>query len=723
MDFFKFTLQQSLDVSLALTPQGTTYMVGDQGATQASFNTATLSDLTLSLISGNGSTVLATANLGGLGVGESIVRQLDPGDYYAKVTGAQNNIQLYKLLISGLTPAAEELIWMGSVNNQWDVGATANFVNRDGAEEFQNGDSVWFDNRATARDVTIAENVSPEMITIATEADSEFVFSGLGGIVGGSLTANGSGRVELANSGNSYSGATQVTGGTLAITGDAGAMVSAIEVGSGATLVLDPLDAGAMASTITVSAGGTLQIGATASERNVFPDSPAGVVNEGIVRILDSERISGVSGAGELVAEQAGIELADNGGFNGLVTVKSGGSVDVTDALGLGADVQPTVVEGGGSVRVNLEGDLTERFTLTGNGGGPGALSFAEGRNLDLLAEVSLTGGEVAIGVEQSADIEITRFVPAAATAELTLDVAESALLQLNNGVSLAGGGLTKRGPGAAAVRGSVMAISGANVQEGRLLLGASGDFDGEFQVALNAVLEFNEPTTFSEASLLAGAGQVAGDVLTAGTIGPGPDAARLEFTGSLALAPTSLVQLEAGGLAAGATYDDLLVFGSATLGGTLELTLDDGFVPTAGDMFELLHAGEVLGTFDALALPALDAALEWNVAYLSNAVVLSVAPAVAADPADFNGNGVVDGEDLQLWISAFGGSEPPLSGDADGDLFVGGHDFLIWQQNLTPTATPEGVAAVPEPAGVAAMLLSLGVLWPLARRPRLGSV
>jgi autotransporter-associated beta strand protein len=595
------------------------------------------------------------------------------------------------------------------------VGGTANFINRDGAEEFQDGDSVRFDDRTAVRAVTIAANVTPESVTV--ETDAEFVFSGPGAIVSGTLTVGGSGRVELANSGNSFGGATLVNGGTLAITGDTGAMASDITISDGATLVLDPTDAGAMASTITVETGGTLQIGSTASERNVFPDNPAGVVNEGTIRILDSEKVSRVSGGGHIVAEQAGIELADNGEFAGLVTVKSGGSVNVTDNAALGAGAQLTVIEHGGSVRVDFDGESQEYFSLSGNGGGSGALRFAEGRNVELLGGVLLTGGEISIGVEQAADIEIAGFVPAETPAELKLDVAESALLQMNNGMNLDGGGLTKRGLGTAAVRGSVIAFRGAEVQEGRLVLGPSGHLAGEFQVADNAVLELDVPTMFSEASLVAGAGQVAGDVTMAGTIAPGPEAARLEFTGSLELASTSLVRFEASGLEAGVTYDDILVSGSATLGGTLELTLNEGFVPSPGAMFELLHAGEVLGTFEALALPALDAALEWNVAYLSNAVVLSVAPAVAADPADFNGDGVVDGDDLGVWRSQFGQTAEigPLAGDADGDQTVDGTDFLTWQRNITPTAGV-GAAAVPEPAGAAAMLLALFALWPLAR-------
>ena len=51
----------------------------------------------------------------------------------------------------------------------------------------------------------------------------------------------------------------------------------------------------------------------------------------------------------------------------------------------------------------------------------------------------------------------------------------------------------------------------------------------------------------------------------------------------------------------------------------------------------------------------------------------------------DFDSDGNVDGEDLNVWEGGFGkqaGAE--LSdGDADGDGDVDGNDFLSWQRNL----------------------------------------
>lgn len=52
--------------------------------------------------------------------------------------------------------------------------------------------------------------------------------------------------------------------------------------------------------------------------------------------------------------------------------------------------------------------------------------------------------------------------------------------------------------------------------------------------------------------------------------------------------------------------------------------------------------------------------------------------------PGDFNGDHIVDADDVTVWQDAYGGSSPSLkAGDADGDGDVDGRDFLMWQRNF----------------------------------------
>jgi hypothetical protein len=75
----------------------------------------------------------------------------------------------------------------------------------------------------------------------------------------------------------------------------------------------------------------------------------------------------------------------------------------------------------------------------------------------------------------------------------------------------------------------------------------------------------------------------------------------------------------------------------------------------------------------------------------------------------DYDGDGGVDGDDLNVWKAQFGVQPLPAEPNADGDGsgLVDGADFLIWQQNL---GAP-GIGSVPEPATAALMACGLAML------------
>jgi len=76
---------------------------------------------------------------------------------------------------------------------------------------------------------------------------------------------------------------------------------------------------------------------------------------------------------------------------------------------------------------------------------------------------------------------------------------------------------------------------------------------------------------------------------------------------------------------------------------------------------------------------------------------------------ADFDGDGFVDGHDFLIWQRGFGiddGTALPANGDATGDGNVNGADLAIWEAQFG--TTPGSIAAVPEPGSVALMLLAL---------------
>jgi hypothetical protein len=96
--------------------------------------------------------------------------------------------------------------------------------------------------------------------------------------------------------------------------------------------------------------------------------------------------------------------------------------------------------------------------------------------------------------------------------------------------------------------------------------------------------------------------------------------------------------------------------------------------------------------------------------------------------PADFDGDGAVDADDLADWNAFFGKHADAVrrEGDADGNGVVDGADFLVWQQQFGSADAPAGEAAggaVPEPtAGWLATALVV-LLLVLAWRERRGNI
>ncbi|MCB9833172.1 MAG: matrixin family metalloprotease, partial [Planctomycetes bacterium] len=102
-DYYRFTTAAAHDLTVTLRPVGSSYLQGTQTSacdTGTNYNALNQSDLSLAVIDGNGSTVLASANLTGLGQSEQIfgLALATPGNYYIRVTpDSSNTIQAYEL--------------------------------------------------------------------------------------------------------------------------------------------------------------------------------------------------------------------------------------------------------------------------------------------------------------------------------------------------------------------------------------------------------------------------------------------------------------------------------------------------------------------------------------------------------------------------------------------------------------------------------------------------
>ncbi len=245
---------------------------------------------------------------------------------------------------------------------------------------------------------------------------------------------------------------------------------------------------------------------------------------------------------------------------------------------------------------------------------------------------------------------------------------------------------------------------SGGVVLVNHLHLGGAAGASGVYNLSGGGVLRVNTITKGENTGAL----NVTGGVLSAdqvlfdlvnqgGVIAPGDSPGNTHVTGDLTMQSGS-IEIELAGTAEG-QFDTITLDGQLFAGGTLDVNLLS-FNPAMGHSFDIFEFASASGSF-TLDLPALDSGLAWNTSNLLTTGVLSVISA-AGDPADFNNDGVVDGDDLDEWSQNFGATSQPnnSTGDADGDGDVDGGDFLAWQRELgDATNAAVASASVPEPA------------------------
>jgi hypothetical protein len=207
--------------------------------------------------------------------------------------------------------------------------------------------------------------------------------------------------------------------------------------------------------------------------------------------------------------------------------------------------------------------------------------------------------------------------------------------------------------------------------------------------------------------------GQITGLLRNSGVIrleGEFAELGRLYIDGDFAQDATGYLEMNVAGTAPG-DFDSLILSGGhAELGGKLVVNPIATFDPPVGHEYTLIdtQGGTVAGVFDSVGLPAI-AGRWWSVDYQTDKVVLGV----NAITADFDGNGYVDGDDLDDWqLASQGGT---AAGDADGDGDSDGRDFLAWQRQFGAGINPLAMSvAVPEPGGIAILfsgMLGL-VMW-----------
>jgi T5SS/PEP-CTERM-associated repeat protein len=503
----------------------------------------------------------------------------------------------------------------------------------------------------------------------------------------------------------------------------AGTILGSSASGEGVAVVSGAASTWEIAGALDVASGGNALLNVLEGAR---------VTNSQIARIgvaPGSEGHAVVSGANSLWAS-GGTLTVGNGGF-GTLDVRNGGRVtSLGVVLGDNAAARGEVVVDGGGSTWEITGTLDvsdpgeARFTIS-NGGlvtttgvtriaAAGRLTLAGGR-LDVAAAGGLTnngllegGGRIGGLVTNTATGKLrTRFGDVLVLAnnlvnsglvDLTAGELETlGTLTNNNDIDARNATLRGGGTGLDNNSGAQLAITSGTVD----VYGAvDNNAGGQIVIGGGATGVFHDNVTNNGAFFVM----------------QGADALVLE---NLSFMPTASLNLQLGLADEADELGQVEVAGLATLAGALSVSLATGYMPGAGDTFQLLTAtGGLTGTFAAQSLPGLGGGLSWDVAYSATGLTLSVVPGLTAD---FDQDGDVDSMDLAAWKGGFGtgASAGKEDGDADGDGDVDGSDFLAWQRELgsDSSATPAASAA-PEPSG-GALAAAASMLAPSRRRWR----
>jgi T5SS/PEP-CTERM-associated repeat protein len=211
---------------------------------------------------------------------------------------------------------------------------------------------------------------------------------------------------------------------------------------------------------------------------------------------------------------------------------------------------------------------------------------------------------------------------------------------------------------GTAAESAGVVLVSGGSTWQVQRNLHI-GDEGGGVVVLDSSTLSVSGDTVVSPNGTLQGSGTLmdGGDVVEDGFISPtiqfmqpvapstpkrrsssraksaAPTAGRLTIQGNLVVGPTGVITAEA----AGATPDQVVVTGDATLDGTLVLQFKNGFAPKTGNQFEILHVnGATTGAFASVETRGLAPGAQFSMATSDGAFTLTSTNDAVALPTVF---------------------------------------------------------------------------------------
>ena len=274
-----------------------------------------------------------------------------------------------------LAITGESLIWTGSQNNLWSTAPDLNWRLQGAGTptSFLAADDVVFNDTATGSttiDISAA-SVSPTTTTFSnTSLDYAVTSSGGFGIASGALTKNGTGLVRLDTT-NTYTGATTINGGTLALnSGAAIANTGLVTLGTAASATLEVRvsetigavsGGGATGGTVAIPAGQALTLSSGTQTYAGAVTGSGALVNAGAVQTMAGP----VSVSGGVSSTAGLLTLGGSNAYTGQTLVSPGAAVVATadGALGAAGAGNETVLSGAGGAVGGVLGFSSMNYT------------------------------------------------------------------------------------------------------------------------------------------------------------------------------------------------------------------------------------------------------------------------------------------------------------------------------------------------------------------------
>jgi hypothetical protein len=152
------------------------------------------------------------------------------------------------------------------------------------------------------------------------------------------------------------------------------------------------------------------------------------------------------------------------------------------------------------------------------------------------------------------------------------------------------------------------------------------------------ATVVLTSTLTLGPQSVLQGQdGTISGNVLNQAMVQPGAPVGLLTITGNYTQTNSGTLAIEIGGAAVGSEYDQLQVNGTATLDGTLALSLVNGFDPAVGSTFVVMQYGSVSGNYTLITGQDIGNGKMLVPTYNATNLTLTVANALQVAPSAAN--------------------------------------------------------------------------------------